>query len=126
MLSSKDVHHHVVYPTPPYVTKKQFPNLRFVADPSLLNIEGLLIGATSIDALLHLGKEEVCAVQGSDRMSRLASYLLEQQSFYPLYPSDEDVSVDHQLLEQYGMMDVMPHILIVPSTLRYFIKVKES
>lgn len=58
-----------------------------------------------------------------DRLGRLASHLLQQQSFYPLYPPSKDMCIDHELLEQHGFIEYIPHILILPSTLRYFIKV---
>lgn len=121
--SAKDAHHHVVFPTPPYKVRKTYPNLQCVGDPSILNIEGLTLGATSTDILFHLSKQECSyGTQGSDRISRLASHLLCQQSFYPLYPSNEDVFIDYELLEQHGAINFIPNILIVPSSLRYFIK----
>lgn len=124
--SQKDAHHHMVFPTPPYILKKKYPDLHCISDPVMLNIEGLIIGCTTTDILLHLGKEEVCSSsQSGDRMSRLASHLISQQSFYPLFPPDEGVCVDYELLEQYATMDVIPHILIVPSNLKYFVKVSK-
>ena len=44
-------------------------------------------------------------------------------SYYPLYPSSEDVNIDYELFEQYAKLPVTPHVLIIPSELRYFIKV---
>ncbi|KAB0805206.1 hypothetical protein PPYR_02176 [Photinus pyralis] len=121
--SAKDAHHHVVFPTPPYKLRKTYPNLQCVGDPSILNIEGLTLGATSTDILLHLSKQECSyGTQGGDRISRLASHLLCQQSFYPLYPPNEDVFIDYELLEQHAGINFIPNILIVPSSLRYFIK----
>lgn len=120
--SSKDAHHHIVYPTPPYKLKKIYPNLHCFSDPCLIDINGLTIGATSADVLLHLSKQEFCNVQGGDRISRLASHLLCQQSFYPLYPPDEDVCLDYELMQQHGMINIIPNLLILPSNLRYFIK----
>lgn len=62
-------------------------------------------------------------VSSSDRMARLASHLLSQHNFYPLYPPHKGICLDHGLFEQYGIMDCKPHILILPSNLRHFIKV---
>lgn len=122
--SVRDAHHHIIYPTPPFDVAKKYPNLRSVADPSMINIEGVVIGITSMDVLRHLGKEELCSSsQNGERMSRLVSHLLYQQSFYPLYPPCDDTCVDYELLEKHGLIDVVPHILIIPSNLRYFIKV---
>lgn len=58
-----------------------------------------------------------------DRMSRLASHLLKQKCFYPLYPADDDICIDIELLYQYGIMNVKPHILILPSNFMFFAKV---
>jgi len=44
-------------------------------------------------------------------------------SFYPLYPPAEDVNVDYECFEVHGRMPVTPHILIVPSDLKQFVKV---
>lgn len=59
----------------------------------------------------------------TDRLTRLASHLIEQQSYYPLMPPCIDVPVDLECWELYGQLPVTPHILIVPSDLRYFVKV---
>ncbi|KAF5274106.1 hypothetical protein FQR65_LT04504 [Abscondita terminalis] len=120
--SSKDAHHHVVYPTPPYKIKQKYPNLHCFSDPCLININGVTLGVTSADIMLHLSKQEFCNGQGGDRMARLASHILSQQNFYPLYPSDEDMCVDYELLEQHAVLNVIPEIMILPSNLRYFMK----
>lgn len=57
--SPKDAHHHVVYPTLPYNLKHNYENLHFMPDPAILNMDGLILGATSVDVLLHLSKEEI-------------------------------------------------------------------
>lgn len=56
-------------------------------------------------------------------MGRLASHLLNQHNFYPLYPPHNGICIDHEIFEQYGVMECKPHILILPSNLRHFIKV---
>jgi DNA polymerase alpha subunit B len=60
--SSRDAHHHCVYPTPPYVIPgigRKFTNLKMVSDPCLISINGLVIGVTATDILMHLGRCEV-------------------------------------------------------------------
>ncbi|CAG9813402.1 unnamed protein product [Phaedon cochleariae] len=57
-----------------------------------------------------------------DRMGRMASHILNQHSFYPLYPPLKDMCIDHELLEQFGALHCKPHILVLPSNLRHFIK----
>lgn len=65
---------------------------------------------------------EFCSSAGDDRLGRLASHLIQQQNFYPLYPPNEDFLVDMNLWDLYSWFSVTPHILIIPSDLRYFIK----
>ncbi|KAJ9599819.1 hypothetical protein L9F63_009859, partial [Diploptera punctata] len=121
--SWQDAHHHMVYPVPPFILRKQYPNITLASDPCMLDIDGIVIGATATDILLHLGKEEISQVRpGSDRLGRLASHILYQRNFYPLYPSSEDVNLDMELWAKYAFLNVKPHILVLPSNLRCFIK----
>jgi DNA polymerase alpha subunit B len=57
--SWRDAHHHAVYPVPPYVLRKQHTKLTLAPDPCIVDIHGLIVGITSTDVLLHLGKEEI-------------------------------------------------------------------
>jgi DNA polymerase alpha subunit B len=60
---------------------------------------------------------------GSDRLGRIAGHILSQQSFYPLYPPAEEMNLDLELWAKYAALEVTPHILILPSDLRCFVKV---
>lgn len=44
-------------------------------------------------------------------------------SYYPLNPPSEEVNIDYDKYELYARLPVNPHVLLVPSDLRYFIKV---
>jgi DNA polymerase alpha subunit B len=62
--SSRDAHHIVVYPTPPFALsaaeRRLIPdNVLFVSDPCLLDVDGLVIAVTSTDVLKHLGPSEI-------------------------------------------------------------------
>ncbi|KAG5890210.1 hypothetical protein JTB14_028752 [Gonioctena quinquepunctata] len=124
--SQKDAHHHPVYPTPPFKIVERYDNLTFVPDPCSINVNGVVIGATTADILLHMSNYELYLDKNpagpSDRMGRMASHLLNQHSFYPLYPPSKGMCIDHDLLEQFGTLQCKPHILILPSNLRHFIK----
>ncbi|KAK3913841.1 DNA polymerase alpha subunit B [Frankliniella fusca] len=121
--SSRDVHHQPVYPTPPYVIRKAHPRLHLVPDPSFLDVNGILFGITATDVLMHIGREEVCnPPQGHDRLGRLASHLLNQRSMYPLYPPPEDLNVDLEMWDDHTHLPVTPHVMILPSDFRYFLK----
>ena len=45
-------------------------------------------------------------------------------SYYPLYPPVEDMNMDYEKFQSYGQMPLTPDVLVVPSELRYFIKVQ--
>ena len=55
-------------------------------------------------------------------MSRLASHILQQGSFYPLYPPSEDVNVDIEKLESFALLGQAPHVMILPSDLNTFVR----
>lgn len=62
--SNRDVHHDAVFPTPEFMINinKLGPNvinLHCMPDPCIINVDGLHIGITSVDALRHLGQKEV-------------------------------------------------------------------
>lgn len=119
--SWRDVHHQTVYPTAPFALPK-VNGFHWAPDPCVVEVAGLRVGLTSTDVLLHLGKEEISAGATTDRMSRLAGHLLSQQSFYPLYPPAEELSVDLQRWSLHCHLPAPPHLLILPSDLRHFIK----
>ncbi|XP_064602750.1 DNA polymerase alpha subunit B-like [Liolophura sinensis] len=121
--SQRDVHHDYVYPQPPFRMNSKHKHVRFVSDPCTLRVNNTVIGLTSTDVLLHLSGEEISGPSGSsDRLGRLAKHLLTQHSYYPLNPPSEEVNIDYDKLELYARLPVNPHVLLVPSDLRYFIK----
>ncbi|XP_076442613.1 DNA polymerase alpha subunit B-like isoform X2 [Babylonia areolata] len=122
--SWRDAHHDPVYPQGPFTWTHKPQHLHFVSDPCTLVVNNVVFGITSTDILLHLGAEEVslCPPGSTDRLGRLAQHLLDQHSYYPLYPPSEDINADLQQFEDHVRMSVIPHVLIVPSDLRYFIK----
>jgi len=133
--SLRDVHSLPIYPQPPFPVVdsatasllKSFPNIKYVSDPSTISVSGVNIGITSSDILFHLGKEEISfPPRSGDRMARLASHLLTQGSFYPLYPPSEEMSVDYEQLESKATMHRAPHLLLLPSDLSHFVREVEN
>ncbi|XP_072388601.1 DNA polymerase alpha subunit B [Diabrotica undecimpunctata] len=124
--SSKDVHHHPIYPTPPYKIREKYSKLLFVPDPAVINVDGLVIAATTVDVLFHMSNYELHfdkeSVIKSGRMERMISHLLNQKQIYPLCPAHKELNVDQILLQQFGTLSVKPHILILPSNLKNFVK----
>uniref|UniRef100_A0AAY4E1Z4 DNA polymerase alpha subunit B n=1 Tax=Denticeps clupeoides TaxID=299321 RepID=A0AAY4E1Z4_9TELE len=126
--SQRDVHHHYVYPQPPFtipdLSKKDVERVTLVSDPCTLLVDGVTFGLTSTDILLHMGAEMISSAVGSDRFSRIMKHLLTQRSYYPLYPPAEEVNMDYEKFQSYGHMPINPDVLVVPSELRYFIKAR--
>lgn len=53
-----------------------------------------------------------------------AVLLFEPFSYYPLYPPVEEVNMDYEKFQSFGQMSLTPDVLIIPSELRYFVKVQ--
>uniref|UniRef100_A0A8B9L1B0 DNA polymerase alpha subunit B n=1 Tax=Astyanax mexicanus TaxID=7994 RepID=A0A8B9L1B0_ASTMX len=124
--SQRDVHHHYIYPQPPFtlpdLKKDDVQRVTLAPEPCTLLIGGVTLGLTSTDILFHMGAEEISSATGSDRFSRIMKHMLTQRSFYPLYPPAEEVNMDYERFQQYGLLPLTPDVLIAPSELRYFIK----
>uniref|UniRef100_A0A673KGH4 DNA polymerase alpha subunit B n=1 Tax=Sinocyclocheilus rhinocerous TaxID=307959 RepID=A0A673KGH4_9TELE len=128
--SQRDVHHHYIYPQPPFnlsnLSKDDSARVTLAPDPCTLLIGNVTFGLTSTDILFHMGAEEISSGTGTERFSRIMKHMLTQRSYYPLYPPAEEVNMDYDKFQQFGQMNLTPDILIVPSELRYFIKVNHS
>lgn len=57
--SPKDAHHHPIYPSPPYKIREKYSNLTFMSDPCVIDVNGLVIGATTADVLFDIGNFEI-------------------------------------------------------------------
>uniref|UniRef100_A0A8C9ZJK1 DNA polymerase alpha subunit B n=1 Tax=Sander lucioperca TaxID=283035 RepID=A0A8C9ZJK1_SANLU len=122
--SQRDIHHHFIYPQPPFTLPNLSKDQRvtLVPDPCTLLIDGVTFGLTSTDILFHMGAEEISCGTGSDRFSRILKHMLTQRSYYPLYPPVEEVNMDYEKFQSFGQMPLTPDVLIIPSELRYFVK----
>lgn len=123
--SARDAMSYPIYPQPaiPHNKEVYSSNMMTVSDPAILDIAGVHVAITSTDILFHLGKEEISyPPRSGDRMSRLASHLLQQGSMYPLYPPSEDINLDLEKLEQLALIDQTPHIMLLPSDLNTFVR----
>ncbi|CAI9715856.1 DNA polymerase alpha subunit B-like [Octopus vulgaris] len=118
--SARDIHNTPIYPQPPFeYGESEF--MHFVTDPSLLSINGVVFGITSTDVIFHICNSECFAsTNPMNRFKRIIRHLFSQQSFYPLYPSHNDVSVSFSHAESFEL-PTKPHVLIVPSQFRYFV-----
>ncbi|XP_022776251.1 DNA polymerase alpha subunit B-like isoform X2 [Durio zibethinus] len=127
--SVRDANHDFVFPQPafdldPLDIKHQITSL---TNPGIFEADEVKIGCCTVDILKHLSGEELSrhSVDGtpSDRLSRLASHILSQRSFYPLYPPAEGVPLDFSLAPEALNISSVPDLLILPSDIKYFVKV---
>lgn len=91
-------------------------------NPAWLRVNEVTIGVSSSDALFDLSGDEVSAGgQGTNRLARLAGHLLQQQSFYPLFPppAGSAAQLDMRHAQRWGM-PTTPDVLLVPSRLAQF------
>lgn len=58
-----------------------------------------------------------------DKLRRLFNYLVHQKSFYPLNPPSEEVPFDSEMAKNHAALDVVPNIMILPSSIKCFIRV---
>uniref|UniRef100_A0A8C5AQ50 DNA polymerase alpha subunit B n=1 Tax=Gadus morhua TaxID=8049 RepID=A0A8C5AQ50_GADMO len=119
--SQRDVHHHPIYPQPPFSLPDLCKDQRvtMAPDPCTLLVEGVALGLTSTDILFHMGAEEI---NGGFYFEAVLTDRLWLYSYYPLYPPVEDMNMDYEKFQSYGQMPLTPDVLVVPSELRYFIK----
>lgn len=57
--SCRDVISEPVYPTMPYEFTSKYKNLYLLPDPSMIDIEGIIMAMTSVDVVEHLIKSEL-------------------------------------------------------------------
>ncbi|KAG2702654.1 hypothetical protein I3843_06G093400 [Carya illinoinensis] len=129
MPSTRDANHDFVFPQPPFEIHP--PDLKHqvisIPNPGAFEANQVKIGCCTVDILKHLSGEEMSRNPSdgtsNDRMSRLANHILRQQSFYPLYPPAEGIPLDFSLAPEALHISSIPDILILPSDMKYFVKV---
>ncbi|KAL5827008.1 hypothetical protein ACOSQ3_018853 [Xanthoceras sorbifolium] len=127
--SIRDANHDFVFPQPafeihPSNIKHQVTSL---TNPGRFEANQVKVGCCTVDILKQLSGEELSRNPKdgapSDRMSRLANHILSQRSFYPLYPPAEGIPLDFSLAPEALSISSIPDIIILPSDMKYFIKV---
>lgn len=91
-------------------------------NPAWLRVNEVTIGVSSSDVLFDLSGDEVSAGgQGTNRLARLAGHMVQQQSFYPLFPppAGSAAQLDMRHAQRWGM-PTTPDVLLVPSRLAQF------
>ncbi|CAH2065947.1 unnamed protein product [Thlaspi arvense] len=126
--SIRDANHDFIFPQPRFDV--HIPDLEHqltsLSNPGTFEANQVKVGCCTVDVLKHLSGEEMSKNPSGvpiDRMSRLASHLLRQRSFYPLYPPPESLPYDSSLSPKALQISSIPDILLLPSDMRYFVKV---
>ncbi|XP_022151968.1 DNA polymerase alpha subunit B isoform X2 [Momordica charantia] len=128
MPSVRDANHAEVFPQPAFDIPSELKlQISCLPNPGILEANQVKIACCTTDILRHLSGEELSRnlTKGStnDRLSTLASHILRQRSFYPLYPPAEGVPLDFSLAAEALDISVIPDILILPSDMKHFVKV---
>ena len=99
---------------------------RAVPTPSLVGSlrAGLARGALTADWPLAIGKAELAAAGPEDRLAALSRHLLDQRSFFPLFPPPETLALDCGLATAALAIpaEAPPALLLLPSDLAPFAK----
>ncbi|KAI6147356.1 DNA polymerase alpha, subunit B [Pisolithus tinctorius] len=136
---------HVVFPQCELRLFGTDSRIHCLPNPCRFSLNGVSFGVTSVDVLFHLRKEEYFKrlqevdpsvsdlAPASDAMSNLARNLLQQRSFYPIFPVPLEMShevnldVTHSEGLKLGTEDeCAPDVLVLPSRLKQFSKAVDN
>ncbi|KAF9454852.1 alpha DNA polymerase [Macrolepiota fuliginosa MF-IS2] len=144
------VSNHAVYPQSELMPDlvKNDPRIHLVPNPARFKINDILFGVCSVDVLFHLRREELVKAGrevdpvmpvheddvGTDAMAALCRHLLQQRSFYPIFPTPHElaheVNLDVSHSDGLKLVDEgdpsPPDVLVLPSKLKHFIKMVHS
>ncbi|KAL3835659.1 hypothetical protein ACJIZ3_010395 [Penstemon smallii] len=128
MPSTRDANHDFVFPQPAFdVHPSEFNHqIRSISNPGVFCANEVKVACCTVDILKQLSAEEICRnPQGGSkqRLTNLAKHILNQCSFYPLYPPAEEIPLDFSLARETLDITSIPDILILPSDLAQFVKV---
>ncbi|KAI9271661.1 DNA polymerase alpha/epsilon subunit B-domain-containing protein [Phascolomyces articulosus] len=116
------IHQYPVFPQPSLPSQSLgLSGVETLSNPATIDINGTAIAIGNIDISKHLSREEI-AKSNSDRLARLSSHVLQQHSFYPLFPAAPTDSIDAEQIAEI-QIPIKPDILIMPSQLKHSIKV---
>ncbi|CEP18634.1 hypothetical protein [Parasitella parasitica] len=111
-----------LYPQPPMENTTKHARLHQLSNPSQISINGHNISASNIDTLFKLGTEEISrSTEHTDRFSKLIRHILQQHTYYPMFPHAIGDSIDASQLVNI-QVSWLPDILILPSQFKHFVK----
>jgi DNA polymerase alpha subunit B len=123
MPSTDDVIHPVAaFPQPKLIIASDLDDPRFISlpNPATISVGGVVVGVANVDSLFDFQEEGTASFgyEPKENLSRLASHLLFQRSYYPLVPPAPDSSVDISSRPLFKLPPV--DILLTPSRLQSF------
>jgi DNA polymerase alpha subunit B len=91
-----------------------------VSNPCTFQINEVVFGITSSDVLFHISADETNGnLETGTRMSRIAQHLIQQRSYYPLFPGSANTNLNLTYMNKW-QMPCAPDVLILPSKLSPF------
>lgn len=94
--------------------------IHLASNPCTLHINDTVVGVTSTDILFQMSSDGCDdGLPPGSRLGRVAGHLVQQGSYYPLFPSAAGVPLDMTKSSEWEM-PFRPDVLIVPSRLASF------
>lgn len=126
--SIRDANHDFVFPQPKFDINSLNLNhqIHSISNPGTFTANEVKLACCTVDILKHLSAEEISRnPQGGSkqRLTTLSNHILNQRSFYPLYPPAEGIPLDSSLAPEALHISSIPDILILPSDLAHFVRV---
>ena len=92
-----------------------------VSNPSLLQLNDLKLGLVNTDIVKDLCSSMYPKNMEPPKIDLSLKALLEQRSFYPLYPGNIDIPIEYEQIENMYLTE-LPDLLITSSDLIQFVK----
>ena len=127
MPSSRDVHHDCVFPQGPFPPVAGLPSsVTAVGNPSTFAHDGVVIACSAEDWLMAVTKEEISkAPHPPDRLPTLASHIISQRHYFPMFPPPHGIPLDSS--RAYALdLPCTPHVLVTTSDLVPFAKIHNT
>ncbi|CAL8467288.1 g6825 [Coccomyxa elongata] len=122
MPSGRDAHADPLFPQAAFPAARGLPaSVRLLPNPATFRANEIVIGAASPDFLKQVSAQEISKGPTPDRMTALASHVIGQGSYFPLYPPAPGSMLDASLGAELDL-PCTPDILILPSDLAPFAK----
>ena len=127
--SHKDIHHFEPLPQAPFaqnfIPTSVFPSFLSVSNPCLVQMNELKVGLVNTDIIKDLCSSMYPKNMEPPKIDLSLKALLEQRSFYPLFPGNSDVPIEYEQIEKLFITE-QPDLLITSSDLIQFVKTIEG